>query len=183
MCVFNMNCYVTSWTTKNPSTIQYVKQFQTQYVMSRIYLCLRSHGTYIHEARHTYGCVMSHVWISHATHMIESCHTYTGVKPHIWMCHVAHMNEASCRTHECVMSHTLMFMSHIRMSHDMRMKESCHVNFYVTHCHVGWRSHITNNIFIFQNVCVCECIRKYQSKMLHHKLGEVDREHTEACDT
>jgi len=75
----------------------------------------------MNESCHTYGWVMSHIWMnesclhirmSRVTHMNESCHTYAWVVSHIWMSHVTHMNE--------------WVMSHIWMSHVTHMNESCH---------------------------------------------------------
>jgi len=59
------------------------------------------------ESCHTYGRVMSHIWMSHVTHMDESCHTYGRVMSHIWTSHVTHMDE-SCHTYGRVMSHVWM---------------------------------------------------------------------------
>ena len=53
------------------------------------------------ESCHTYGWVMSHIWMSHVTYLNESCHTYGWVMAHIWMSHVTHMDESSQVTHMC----------------------------------------------------------------------------------
>ena len=73
-------------------------------------LAFASHVTHRNESCHTYGWVMSHIWMSHVTHMNESCHTYEWVRSHIWMSHVTHMNESG-HTYERVMS--CMWMSHV----------------------------------------------------------------------
>ena len=76
-----------------------------------------SHVTHMNESCHTYGWVLSNVWMSHVTHMNEACCTYEWIMSHIWMSHVSDMNE-SCHTYEWV-------MSHIWMSHVSHMNESC----------------------------------------------------------
>jgi len=65
---------------------------------------LMSHGTRMDESWHTYGWVMTHIWMSHGTHMNESWHTYEWVMAHIWMSHGTHMNK-SWHTYEWVMAH------------------------------------------------------------------------------
>ena len=74
-------------------------------------LCLHCHGErkYV-ESRHTYGWVMSYIWMSHVTYMDESRHTYGWVMSYIWMSHVTHMDE-SRHTHGWVMSY--LWMSHV----------------------------------------------------------------------
>jgi len=66
-----------------------------------------SQVTHMDESCHTYGWVMSHIWMSHVTHMDESCHTYRWVKSHIWMSHVTRIDE-SCHIYGWVMSHIWM---------------------------------------------------------------------------
>ena len=47
-----------------------------------------------YESCHTYGWIMSHIWMSHVTPMNESCHTYEWVMSHLLMSHVTRMNES-----------------------------------------------------------------------------------------
>jgi len=90
------------------------------------------------ESCHTYGRVMSHIWMSHVTHMNvlwamsyrwcvaecpqtsswqslanESCHTYWWVMSHIWMhiwrSHVTHMDE-SCHIYKWFTNHVLQMV-------------------------------------------------------------------------
>jgi len=68
-------------------------------------------------------------------HTIESCHTYGWVMSHIWMGHVAAQVMESCRAYDCVMSHlwtshvARMYdrvISHVHMSPVAHMMQSCH---------------------------------------------------------
>jgi len=54
-----------------------------------------SHVTLMNASCHTYGWVMSHIWMSHVTH--ESCHTYEWVMSHVTHMHMGH--ESSCHTY------------------------------------------------------------------------------------
>ena len=40
---------------------------------------IHTYVVHMNESCHTYGWVMSHVWMSHVTHMNASCHTYRWV--------------------------------------------------------------------------------------------------------
>ena len=103
--------------------------------VERMNVCIEMrYVTHMDESCHTYGWVISHIWMSHFTHMNESCHTYGWVMSHIWMSHVTHMDE-SCHTCEWV-------MSHIWMSHVTHMDESYHTYRWVM-SHI-WMSHVTH---------------------------------------
>ena len=67
------------------------------YVTCIVHPCRTYDVSDMNEACHTYGWVMSHIWMSHVTHINESCHTYEWVMSHPWMSRVAHNNE-SCHT-------------------------------------------------------------------------------------
>jgi len=63
-----------------------------------------------HESCHTYGWVMSHIWMSHVTHVNDSYHTYGWVISHMCMDHVTHM-DGLCHKYEWIKSHTCL--SHV----------------------------------------------------------------------
>ena len=95
-------------------------------------LCFQmSHVTHMNVSCHTLDWVMSHTWTSHVTHMNESCHTHERVISHTGIRHVTRMN-ASCQAYECishtytcVMSHTLMWTSHICHTYEPHMNGTC----------------------------------------------------------
>jgi len=63
------------------------------------------------ESCHTYGWVMSHIWVSHVPHMRESLHTHGYVLSHTRIRHVTHMN-MSGHISVCVMSRTRVCRIH-----------------------------------------------------------------------
>ena len=103
-------------------------------------LLIHTHSRYravcphMNESRHTYGWVMSHIymvpsqiWISHVTELKKSCHTLERVMSRIWI------------RHTCEQA-----MARICTSHGTHMKESWHT--YYTHMNVThiWMSHGTH---------------------------------------
>ena len=61
----------------------------------------------MNESCHTWGWVVSHVWMSHVTYLNESCHILEWVMSQMRTSHVTRVN-VSCHTCECVMSHMRM---------------------------------------------------------------------------
>ena len=107
-----------------------------------------SSATFMNESCPTYGCVMSHIWMSHVPHMNESCHIYkqvtnaTFTNVHViyeWVlsrAHVPHTNE-SCHTYEQV-------ISRIWRSAVIHTNESCHTwKWVMSHTWMikSWMSH------------------------------------------
>jgi len=153
--VWRHDCYTSAYTfSRAPLEIRHT--FTTR-VLNDLAVCAtwciaqyekKSHVTHVNEACHTYGRVMSHLWMGHVTHMNGSCHTYERVMSHIWKSHVTHMKE-SCHTYERVMSH--LWMGHV--SHE---NGSCHnYEWVLSHtnasCHTYewvmshlWMSHVTH---------------------------------------
>jgi len=71
-------------------TLQHVLQHALQYALQQKLqrvgdFCAgsMSHVAYRTESCHTYGWVMSHIWMSHVTHEAESCHTSEWVTSHM----------------------------------------------------------------------------------------------------
>jgi len=118
------------------------------------YSVFKNMREFIHEACHTYGWVIAHIWINHVTHANESCHTYKRVMSYPHICkescdisisgsmrefresHVICIDE-SRHARECV-------MAHIWMSHVTHRNASCYTYgwvmwhvWHMTHTHIS----------------------------------------------
>jgi len=131
-----------------------------------------SHVMRVNESWHTYGWVVSHIWMGRVTHICEcpSPDKYLHESRHTWvMAHVGRVISPSSPTnlsHVTLITHELALVMHIwmshgthmdqsegtRMSHDTHMNESCHVAV------LPWDTRMSDDtyVWVMSHSCACQ---------------------------